>query len=1281
MLFHKLSSRKITLPHARIMYYFKIKDQPLFFPNSDLPLTIEEDVLMSDIQGFNECVRSGKPFYIEVVHESRCQENLNQGAQPLVIHSAIADNSKKTRISGAGKPISLPSSSETTSHQSIHHYRHLQKQIECLTKTRFHTGVNFLMLENEYNPESVKVLSEMEDESNEVTGEIQFEINEENEHFRQSMARLRQDLQMPIARCDPEYLQQGFNLDLPVQKMLHTPTFLSLLPKDCPEVFLIHIRLLDGVTLRPIKISRHHTVRQTILDLIEQTKTPAGVKTITRSIDELTLKLMGKGQYFLPFELVISKLEIRNAIAQTPPGFLELSLTLLENVYEQASLTEADKTLRKLDSFVPPEPPHIPYLPFSSIQNVSDTSSFPFISSWDAHVTFSFRILGVDNISTGWSKLLMDKMSANKDKPLHIEEYNSCMYIAANIYFGGQPLNKMPMYSQLVPSCSSPRFDCVMSSAIKINQIPAASRVCLTLYIQETPRYSNPGIGQPAVPNPKDDYAISWVSCPVFDFRGALSSGLTILPLWPDEEANPIGSCTANIGDPKAPKIVLDFPEFFTPVIFPREYSDKEEEDFLVKQASTAVRTEQARSFSVSAAPNFAKTSGLGFMSTRSPAPSSPISSPKAKTQPVTKPKEATPLAKTSVPLYDFEQHVLEENVLAANSKIEWRKQRSPIALQRPRSISERYVQKERVQVKKMDSQSQQDKTVTIYESILLIPRFSDTPVLEQLPLEPPTAFSSRLNFRITEGASLPTEQDWHAILSVISKDPLVHLEKPEKSMLWLYRFSLVDLPQALPKFLHTINWTSRKNVVEAHYLLRRWKPLNPIDAMELLDAKFADPLVREYAVKWMYSICDDDLAPFILQLVQVLKNELYHSSPLGEFLMRRALGSPHTIGHTFFWNLKSEIHNKYIAERYGLMLQEYLKGCGFHRHLLREQIGVLTQLVQVAYKVVASPKDQGKAVMLAEMQNVKFPSRFILPLSPDFEASNLVTDKCRVMVSKKRPMWLTFANAEQGLQSVSVLFKVGDDIRQDQLTLQILSVMDLLWQREGLDMRLSVYHAQTTGNMQGFIEAVKNSQTIAAIAKEHDGALGAFKSDTLKKWLQNVQNKHSLTFEQVQENFAYSCAGYCVATYVLGIGDRHNDNLMCTYDGHLFHIDFGHFLGNFKKKFGIDREKAPFIFTPAFAAVLGEKTDPMYVLFEELCVKAYITLRKHSALLINLFMMMLSTGIPELRQEDDIRYMQRMFNLNLSDEDAGNLFIKLIDEARNTTRTQINDFIHIAAN
>ena len=39
--------------------------------------------------------------------------------------------------------------------------------------------------------------------------------------------------------------------------------------------------------------------------------------------------------------------------------------------------------------------------------------------------------------------------------------------------------------------------------------------------------------------------------------------------------------------------------------------------------------------------------------------------------------------------------------------------------------------------------------------------------------------------------------------------------------------------------------------------------------------------------------------------------------------------------------------------------------------------------------------------------------------------------------------------------------------------------------------------------------------------------------------------------------------------------------------NGQLFHIDFGHFLGNFKHKFGFKRERVPMVLSSEFVDVI----------------------------------------------------------------------------------------------
>jgi phosphatidylinositol kinase/protein kinase (PI-3 family) len=75
-------------------------------------------------------------------------------------------------------------------------------------------------------------------------------------------------------------------------------------------------------------------------------------------------------------------------------------------------------------------------------------------------------------------------------------------------------------------------------------------------------------------------------------------------------------------------------------------------------------------------------------------------------------------------------------------------------------------------------------------------------------------------------------------------------------------------------------------------------------------------------------------------------------------------------------------------------------------------------------------------------------------------------------MESKKKPLWLTMHNANPAVSSkVVLMLKVGDDLRQDILILQLLRVMDDIWRKEGLEMQMMLYDCISTGFERGLLQ------------------------------------------------------------------------------------------------------------------------------------------------------------------------------------------------------------------
>uniref|UniRef100_A0A3P8U627 phosphatidylinositol-4,5-bisphosphate 3-kinase n=1 Tax=Amphiprion percula TaxID=161767 RepID=A0A3P8U627_AMPPE len=290
--------------------------------------------------------------------------------------------------------------------------------------------------------------------------------------------------------------------------------------------------------------------------------------------------------------------------------------------------------------------------------------------------------------------------------------------------------------------------------------------------------------------------------------------------------------------------------------------------------------------------------------------------------------------------------------------------------------------------------------------------------------------------------------------------------------------------------------------------LLRHWPDLPAISALELLDYSFPDPAVRSFTIRCLKKLSDDELLQYLIQLVQVLKYESYLDCDLTTFLLERAL-SNRRIGHFLFWHLRSEIHVASVSLRFGLILEAYCRGDIHHIKLLTKQneaLGKMKALSDIVKSGSQKMTVDDLKLCIRQESYLDALSDLYSPLNPSIFLADICVEKCRFMDSKMKPLWLMYLNPSLQGDMMGIIFKNGDDLRQDMLTLQMIQLMENLWKTEGLDLRMIPYGCLSTGNKMGLIEVVKNSDTIANIQRNssNSAATAAFNKDALLNWLKS---------------------------------------------------------------------------------------------------------------------------------------------------------------------------------
>ena len=144
---------------------------------------------------------------------------------------------------------------------------------------------------------------------------------------------------------------------------------------------------------------------------------------------------------------------------------------------------------------------------------------------------------------------------------------------------------------------------------------------------------------------------------------------------------------------------------------------------------------------------------------------------------------------------------------------------------------------------------------------------------------------------------------------------------------------------------------------------------------------------------------------------------------------------------------------------------------------------------------------------------------------------------------------------------------------------------------------------------------------------------------------------------------------------YLLGVGDRHLDNLMLRSNGTLFHIDFGYIFGRDPKPF-----PPPIRLCKEMVEAMGGADSQLYVKFRLLCCEAFNILRRPSAsnLILNLLLLMVDADVHDLKGEGDVlKLVTERFRLDLTNEEASRFFQELINSSVSALFPQIVEKIH----
>ena len=488
-------------------------------------------------------------------------------------------------------------------------------------------------------------------------------------------------------------------------------------------------------------------------------------------------------------------------------------------------------------------------------------------------------------------------------------------------------------------------------------------------------------------------------------------------------------------------------------------------------------------------------------------------------------------------------------------------------------------------------------------------------------------------------------------------------LSPSEKHMLWINRKFLTGHSRWIVQLVKVIDFQDMNSVFILEQLMQRHKKnicwdimctrfcsdtVGITDMLDLIQYNDNNQLISRFIIK-----CLDDITPDIL--INYLPFMVYNfgnNNFILDILLKISIGNSNLDGKHFkfvshlYWSVKVYCVNSKIRKKSIISILTAIRNNSTQdfRHRFKEMI-IMDKLD------------------IKQLQCLNKKKRIVLPICTDKTFVGVDSKNIEIMSSYSQPVIVNFID-EKGVQK-PIMFK-NDDVRKDYIVLGIINIIHDILKKEEIDMDIDIvrYEVIPTSNCTGYIEIVENASTVFSIVE--DSGL------TIQNYILN-HNKNQI-ISKFREKFIKSTALYCVVSYLLGIGDRHLDNIMISKDGLLFHIDFGYILGQ-DPKYSNNR----FIrVTPEIINVIGGYGTDDYDYFKKTCVKIYNRLRLHVNLFSNLLSIVPAID-PSITMDTLKRELTERFEIGENCIEAATHMDTKVDN-KNNFEYMVTDLLHRSA-